>query len=174
MNAPTMSLYDIGMEALQIEDLLTESEGELTPELENRWNQLLTAGKDKIESAAKVVRSLEANAQACKDEAKRLAERAAGISANADRLKERIKIAVDLAFSGKVKTPLFSVWCQTSANTLQFDLTPDTDIAEFAAKYPQFTRVNIELNKLQLKDADELPECIAVTEREGTRFLRIK
>ena len=178
MNAPKLSLYDIGVEALQIEDLLIAGEGELTPELEERWNALLTGGKDKINAAACVVKSLEANAEACKLEAQRLTQRAQAFASDADRLKDRIKVAVDLAFNGKVKTDLFTVWCQTSAATTAYELLPGVSIFNFRREYPEYSRVTVELDKAALKEAQKhgepLPTQIVATEREGTRFVRIK
>ena len=55
-----MQLYDIAPEGLVVSDLLTESEGELSPELEERLDNLLRAGKDKLEAAERVCRNLQA------------------------------------------------------------------------------------------------------------------
>ena len=72
----SLSLYEIGVEGMWITDLLTENEGELTPELETRINELLTEGPQRLEAAAMVVRGMEASAEACENEVKRLALRA--------------------------------------------------------------------------------------------------
>jgi len=72
-----MKLYDIPLEANEIEAQLYDNVGELTPELEGRIRAFLCQGKDKIESAAIVVNSLEEDAEICQAEAKRLIERAA-------------------------------------------------------------------------------------------------
>lgn len=117
-----MNLYDISLEGLQIADLLIENEGELTPELEARLDELMIAGPERIEAAAMVVRHLEADMLACSQEAQRLAERAASFSRNVASLKRRMTFAVDAAFSGKVKTARFSIWTQKSADTVAFDL----------------------------------------------------
>jgi len=54
-----MKLYEIPLEANEIEAQLYDNVGELTPELEGRIRAFLCQGKDKIESAAIVVNSLE-------------------------------------------------------------------------------------------------------------------
>lgn len=173
-----MKLYEIPMEFAELEMALIEAQGELTPELEARFDAFLRGGKDKIEAGAMVVRSLELEAAQCQAEVKRLDERAASHTNNANRLKALVLRAVDSAFSGKVKTPLFTVWGQTSAPTVNFDLTPDADLVEMEKACPDFVRVKRELVKDALKQArkegKELPDSVIVTELPGTRFLRIK
>ena len=67
-----MKLYDIPLEANEIEEKLHENIGELTPELEQRILAFLAQGKDKIESAAIVVNSLEEDAEICQDPAAKI------------------------------------------------------------------------------------------------------
>src|SRR5579863_4580877 len=98
-----MRLYDIPVEAEEIERLLTESEGELTPEIEEKIKAFVEGGKEKLEHAACVVKSLTAQAQACKEEADRLSNRRKAIEANIDRLKGLMLVAVDAGFNGKLK-----------------------------------------------------------------------
>src|SRR5690242_1192889 len=124
-----MKLYDIPMEFAGIDLALVESGGELTPELEAKFDDFLRAGKDKIEAAAMVVRGLELEADACVAEGKRLAERAASLENNSDRLKKLILRALDAAFDGKIKTSLFTIWGQTSATVTNFDLAPMVELA---------------------------------------------
>lgn len=170
-----MKLYDIPIEFAELESVLTESDGELTPEMEKRFDDFLRAGKDKLEAGAMVVRGFEIEADACMAEAKRLAERAGALERNSGRLKKLILFALDSAFSGKVKTPLFTIWGQTSAPTWSIDLTPGADLATFPE---QFVRVKRELAKDAIKGAlskgEAIPDDIIVTELPGTRFLRIK
>lgn len=173
-----MKLYDIPFEAAQIEQQLIESEGELTPELEKQIDEFLRAGKDKIEAAAMVVRTLEMESDACKSEAKRLQDRCNSLGRNADRLKSLILGALDSAFSGKVKTPLFTIWGQTSAPSISIEFTPDCETEEFAKSYPWAVKQTIELRKRELieaiKSGKEVPSGVMYSEAPGTRFLRIK
>ena len=174
-----MKLYDIPLEANEIEEKLHENIGELTPELEQRILAFLAQGKDKIESAAIVVNSLEEDAEICQAEAKRLIERAAQLNQQADKLRSMILCAVDLGFGGKVKTPRFSIWGQNAAPVTQFELKAGADIYALLAKAPQFLRAHDpELDKVTLKEAvkagEEIPSEIAVVQLDGKRFLRIK
>lgn len=174
-----MKLYDLPTEANAIEEALFENLGELTPELEQRIGAFLAGGKDKIESAAIVIGSLEEDASICQQEAKRLIERAAQLNQNADRLRGMVLCAVDLAFGGKVKTARYSIWGQTSGAVTQFELQAGADIYLLLSKRPDLVRApDPELNKTALKETvkagGELPEEIAVRTIPGTRFLRIK
>jgi hypothetical protein len=174
-----MKLYDLPAIADDIEAELLESCGELTPELEQRIAAFVAEGKGKIEAAAIVVKSLEANAEVCKTEAKRLSERGAGLEKSAERLKALILFAVDNGFGGRVRTELYTVWAQSSAATISFELKPDADIYLLSAQEPWCVRMrDPELDRVALKEAvkggRELPYCVTATENPGTRYLRIK
>lgn len=170
-----MKLYEVPAEFALLEQALIENDGELTPELEKTLDDFLRSGKDKIEGGAMVMRGLEIEAEACKTEAKRLAERATALDNNADRLKKLVLYALDGAFGGKIKTALFTIWGQTSAPTVNLDLEPG---AELNCLPEKFVRVKYELAKDVVKDAlkkgEEIPAEIIVTEMPGTRFLRVK
>ena len=174
-----MKLYDIPVEANAIEEQLFENIGELTPELEQRIKDFLAQGKDKLEAAAVVIYSLEEDASICQSEAKRLIERAAQLNQSVDRLRGMVLCAVDLGFGGKVKTPKFTIWGQTSAPVTQFELKAGADIYQIMAAHPELIRApDPELNKSALKETVKaggaIPAEIAVVKLEGTRFLRIK
>lgn len=174
-----MKLYEIPIEAMEIEQELAENYGELTPEIESRIAAFLGDGKDKIESAAMVVKSLESDAEVCQLEAKRLMERASGLNKAIDRLKGLVLVAVDSGFGGKLKTAKFTIWGQTSAPTTAFELRPGADIYELMISEPWCIRNrDPELDKIALRDAKKsgkaLPPDITTLENDGTRFLRIK
>jgi hypothetical protein len=176
-----LSLYEVSVEGLQIFDLLEEAQGELTPELEARLDALLVDGPAAIERAAMVVRTLEQNATACETEAQRLRDRAKDFDNQVDRLKHRMTACLDTAFSGKVKTPLFTVYTQKSADRVVADLIPGVTPEMLHKERPDLVRVKMELDRektVQLyKDPEtrkDLPELILFELREGTRNVRIK
>jgi len=170
-----MKLYEIPTEFAILESALIENAGELTPELEKQLDEFLRAGKDKIEGGAMVMRGLEMEAKACKEEAKRLSERAASLENNVERLKKLILYALDGAFGGKVKTALFTIWAQTSAPVANLDVAPGVDLKELPAS---FVRVSYALAKDAVKEAikrgEKIPDEIIVSEVPGTRFLRVR
>jgi hypothetical protein len=180
-NAPSnkLTLYDISLEGMLIADILTENEGELTPELEARLDDLMRAAPDRIEAAAMVLRQFETNAAICKHEIERLNERKASFENQADKLKERIRLAVDAAFNGKVKTPRFTIWTQKAADSVAFDLAEEFTLEMLQQDHPALVKTELKLDKAAIKaiyerQPDILPEAIFVDEKEGSRYLRVK
>lgn len=173
-----MHLYEIAMEGKLLEEILTDSEGELTPETEERFDRLLREGPDKIEAAAVVVMGLETDAEICEREAKRLRERAQSLKSQAERLRRLMTVALDSAFQGKLRTPKFTVWTQSSPPFTGFDLAPDADIEAVRNESPEIVRAEFSLDKKKLLEmyrrGEVLPASIAVTENSGTRFCRIR
>lgn len=169
-----MKLYDIAQEGLEIQDLLTESRGELTPELEQRMDALLRAGKDKMEAAAKVSRMLEADAKACAEEAKRLSDRSASLTKQAKSLKTRMALALQAAFGGKIKTAIFTIWCQTSADRKRVMVAPGVDLKQLQARRPDLVRTEFVLDEVAVMTAADLPGELAVENVPGTLFCRIR
>jgi hypothetical protein len=171
-----MKLYELPMEYAVLDSALVENAGELTPELEKRLDDFLRSGKDKIEAGVMVMRGLEMEVKACKEEAKRLTERAASIENNAERLKALILYALDGAFGGKVRTGLFTIWGQTSAAQIAVEVAPSVDLARLPEAY---VRVHRELAKDAIKEAVKRGEDVSgwgitATDVPGTRFLRVR
>jgi hypothetical protein len=173
-----MKLYDIAVEGLELERILEETGGDLTPETEARFDELLKSGPDKINSACCVIKNLTANASALKDEEKRLADRRKSLERQVDSLKGRILIAVDCAFSGKVKTPMFTVWGQDAAGTVSIALAADVDAAELAKVNPTLMQTSYSINNAAVKDhkklTGEYPAEFSVEETPGKRFLQVR
>lgn len=176
------TLYDLSHEGFLIFDMLSDNLGELTPELEARLDKLMLEGPERIEAAAMVVRSLETNAKACEEESDRLRERAKSFEAQADRLKKRMTACLDVAFNGKVKTALFSIWTQKSPDRTVADLVPGIT-AEMLLKdgYPELVRVKYELDREKCVERykddfqrSQLPDLILFEEKEGSRYVRIR
>ena len=173
-----MNLYDVALVGQQIQDFLEKSEGELSPEAEAIFDKLLSEGPERLEAAAMVVKQLDAYQAECKAEEARLAERRKAFEANANKLKERMRWALDAAFSGKVKTAKFTLWTQKAPDTVAVELkegmTPELLFHEF----PELVRVKYELDKIAVMDArhsgEYLPSYIFVEEKPGSRYIRIK
>jgi hypothetical protein len=172
-----MNLYEIAVEGLELERILEETGGELTPELEQRFDSLLQ-GKDKIDAALCVRRRLELEAGVCRQESERLRARAASLEGQKETLTRRVLIAIDCAFGGKLKTARFSAWGQNCAPVKEYRMTADADFAVFCDQYPQFSRVSRDLNKAALaahiKDGGKLPPEIEVDEFPGKRILQVR
>jgi hypothetical protein len=172
-----MNLYETTIEGLEIQRLLEDSGGELDEALEARFDALLSGGKEIITAALCVRRNLMADAEACRIEAQRLWERQKGLEKQVASLEARVLGAVIAAFGGKLKTPLFSVWTQTSPATRSYALAPDVDMVKLAETRPDIVRTTRELSKSSLNDlvkAGELPPEIVSEEIPGHPYLRVK
>jgi hypothetical protein len=170
-----VKLYEIPSEFAAIDMALAESDGELSPELEQQFDAFVRASKEKMEAGAMVMRGLQLDADACRLEAKRLLDRAASLEKNVGRLKGLLLVALDSAFRGKLKCQLLTIWGQTSAPVTNFDLAPGVELTDLPDSFVRVTRA---LAKDALKEAfrrgEKLPEEIMVSEVPGTRFLRVK
>ncbi len=173
-----MKLFEIGAEAIAIQDALYESIGELTPEIQQRIDTLLSEGADNMVAAAWIVTQLEADAELCKAEAARLKERAATIERNSESLKARMVFAVDSAFNGKLKTATRTIWAQNAAATLTIELAPDADLTKLELTDSEFVKKTLALNTTAIRNrfsaGDPIPSAITVKENPPTRYLRIK
>ena len=173
-----MDLYEVTVEGQEITRILEEMEGELTPELEQRLDALLAEGKRSVEAALFVRRNLESHADECREESRRLLERARSFEGQKDKLSQRILWALDGAFNGKLKTAQFTAWGQTSAEGNEYSLAPDVDIVEFHKSNPDLVRLRAELNKSALgevvRDGGIVPREVIVEKLPGKRGLRVR
>lgn len=113
-----MKLYEITDALLQVEDLLEAGE-----DVQDTIDALQLSMEDKIEGLVKVIRNFEASAEAKKNEAKRLKEQAEKDQANADRLKDWIKLNLIRLGKKKVETDLFKVTVTKPREKVEVDET---------------------------------------------------
>lgn len=172
------TLYSLALDGIEIEQLLFDSVGEITPDIQQKMDALLESGPPMMEAAAAVVRQLQLSAQIAEDESDRLRTRAKEFEAQAAKLKERMTLALDKSFSGKIKTPKWSIWTQKSADRIVADLVPGVTAEMLHQERPDLVRVKMELDRekavSELKNGNPLPELILFEEKEGTRYVRIK
>lgn len=171
------TLYGTMEESFKIYDLLVEAEGELTPELEARLDEMLKGGKEALDSAASVCRKLKADAQACSEEAARFAKRKASFESNLEKLKERMLLVVDNTFDGKVKTAKNTIWGQFSATSYDIHLEPDVDLNDVEKADPTMVVVAKSLAtsviRERVKAGEVIPVGIEVLESKK-RFLQMR
>lgn len=175
------TLYDLSREGLEIFDMLEDNLGELTPELEARLDKLMLEGPERLEAAAMVVRTLEHNAAACEAEADRLHQRAKALAGQTERLKKRMTLCLDQAFNGKVKTSLFTISTQKTADRTVAELVPGVTPEMLHEERPDLVRVKMELDRVRCVELfknpetrKQLPELLLFEEREGVRHVRIR
>ena len=99
-----MNLYELSDSYQQIQAMIEDGEEGLEDTLES----LEDAIEDKAIGYAKVMRNLEGQANAIKEEEKRLSERRKALENNVKRMKESLQDAMLLNGKRKIKTDLFS------------------------------------------------------------------
>lgn len=170
-----MKLYQIPLEAQGIEAALEAAEGELSPRLEAQIQEFLAAGAEKIEAAACVLKSLQAQAEACAEEESRLQARRLGLKRNAAHLRQLMLQAVE-ALGGKVKTPLFTIWTQQATEKVEIGFVDGFSAWDFlgtsllkSQEAPLDREEVMKRHKLGI-----LHPGVFVTTSPGAKFLRVK
>jgi hypothetical protein len=176
-----LSITDITVAATAIQDALFEAVGEITPEIEQALDDLLSLGSESLDAGAWVVRKLTGEAETCKAEAGRYKARADALERNCEALKGRMLLAVDTAFSGKLKTERNTIYGQTAGDVTKIELAPEADETSLDRIWQTdsaLVRRSLELNKTEIKHRFEagepLPPTIAVEVVPGKRSLRIR
>ncbi|MDX1466099.1 MAG: siphovirus Gp157 family protein [Halomonas sp.] len=103
------SLYALTTEFQQLADMDAGNDADFAAALADTLDAQSDQLEDKIEATIIVSRQLEADAEACEAEAKRLAERAKAFRRNADACKERVLWAMKATGRDKIKRQLFTV-----------------------------------------------------------------
>lgn len=173
------ALFEINTQAARLAELLEDAE-EITPEAEATMAEIMIEGPEQIEAAVTLIHELESKEDANKYEARRYAERAASFAKQCDSIKTQLKIAIDKAFGGKLKTPKVTVWNQTT-KTESVELREDATLSAMQVSFPSLVVECLSLDKVAVKDAlktgkillTALDDFIKVTNNES-RSVRIK
>lgn len=165
-----LSLYAIDAELQELENELLANGGELSPEIEERYDDLLEMRPEKVKGYIAVIRSLEATATGIAEERKRLqdAERAAQNAAR--RLKDRLAYQMEQRGETEHVTPIGKVRLQ-SASRRPVDLLVDVEDLPEA-----WRKVTIAPDKTAIEKAlkDEDPEAMKVAAfGPASKFVRI-
>lgn len=121
----------------------------------------------KADGYAKVMKALDADAKAIREEEKRLASRRQGIERNIDRMKTALESSMRATGKTKFKTTLFSFGIQKNPPSLKIDL-PDRVPEEFLI--PQEPKVDTASIKKELKEGVVYDWC----HLEQSESLRIR
>jgi hypothetical protein len=173
------ALFEINTQAARLAELLEDAE-EITPEAEATMAEIMIEGPEQIEAAVTLVHELEAKTDANKYEARRYSERATAFAKQVDSIKAQLKVAIDKAFGGKLKTDKVTVWNQTT-KTESVELREDATLSALQVNFPSLVVERLSLDKVAVKDALKtgkiqalaLTDYIEVTHNES-RSVRIK
>jgi len=163
-----LKLYELSHEYQAIEDkLATVDNAEDAQSVTTMLDGVTSAIEDKLLAIARVVKNLDAEADAIKAEEKRLAERRGAIENNVRRLKDYAQEHMEQSGIDHAKDDLFTVALQNSPPSVQVD--NESAIPEDYWRHPAPS-----VDKRALLDALKSGEDIPGVSLRQSRSLRIR
>ena len=128
-----MKLYELSNSYIQLLEIAEDLDATT---LEDTLSSINEAFEDKVENTAKVIRQLEAQAEAIRFEARRLDNRARAMEKNAKRLKEYLQEELERTGKTKVKGNLFTIGVQNNPPSVRLveDFNDGRYLIELAPK----------------------------------------
>lgn len=158
-----MRLFDLTVDYRRLVDLAEECDEDFTEALDAIEGDL----DDKVENTAAVVRELEAQSKAVKDEADRMAARAKSLANRAKGVKAWLQQCMDAAGKPKCKGPRFTVSVKDGPEGVVID--DETAVPD------DFTKVVRQIDKAAVKRVwSEDGECVPGTHIARKRVLSIR
>lgn len=130
----TETLYQLTDELLALDDLLEDTEGEVTPEIEQWLEEYGLKSRTKVDNMCRYEAELRARAAAKKAEAKRLSDRARKEDADADRVKRLFELAMHRLGTRRLEGDHFTVAVQKNGGKRAFQ------VAQSAEQLPEAYR----------------------------------
>jgi len=164
-----MTLYQLTQEFETLLEIMEDPDVDPVT-LEDTFEALGGEIEAKAEGYGKVIRQLEYNAGALKDEIDRLTKRKKAIDGNIDRMKKTIQAAMELIDKPKIDTELFTFRIQKNPASVVMDVNYIEDVPEeyLIAQDPKIDRKKIMADIKAGKDLD------GIAHLEQGSSLRIK
>lgn len=124
-----MRLYEITGDILALQEML-ESEVDDVTIITDTLEGVQGEYEFKLESYCKVIKNLEADAEALKNEAKRLTDRRKVLENNIDRLKKAMFDSMKATNTPKVKGQLFTVSIQKNGGKVPVIMADNVDLSK--------------------------------------------
>jgi len=160
-----MKLYELTETYNNILNLLEDDDAEVEG-LEKALEQLEEDINVKAESIAKLVKNIESDINSIKEEEKRLRSKKSTLQNKVKSLKDYLYGQLKATGNKKIKTPLFSVWYQNNAPSLE--IIDQESIPEEFIKYEKKIQSRNILDAL--KEGEEIPGA----DLKQTESLRIR
>ncbi len=145
------TLLQIADEHLAFAALIEEADSELTPEIESAldtWFSEIGAEKQqKVDNYCALVRTMELRAACRKEEMERLARRVQVDTNNAKRLKDRLKLFMELTGERKIETDRYSVRVQNNGGKVPMEISVQPDRLP-----PECQRMKIEADTDKIRE----------------------
>lgn len=155
-----MNLYELSTNYLQIQEMIMEgAEG-----LEDTLESLNDAIEEKAVGYAKIIKNIEGQVLAIKEEEKRLAERRRSLESNIKRLKENLELSMLDTGKKKIKTNLFTFNIQKnppSVKILDEEAIPSDYLVKQKPKIDKKAIINdmkngVEVEGVEIKQGESL------------------
>lgn len=160
-----MNLYEITQQQQELNNLLEESYGELTPELEQALELNLDNFSAKAEGYVKAIKNYKAESDAIAEEIKRLQEKKKVCENAVNRMKTALSTSMYIFGMNKVQAGLFKISLTTSKAV---NIIDENAIPEY------YKRVKYEVSKTDIKKAIESGETIEGAEIVENKSVTIR
>jgi predicted nuclease with TOPRIM domain len=158
-----MKLYELTDNYMQLIELADQLDEET---FRNTLESIQDSIEDKVENTAKVIKSIEADVLAIKEEEKRLKERRQALEKKIDNIKDYLKEQLEKAGIDKVKRATFTVSIQN--NPPKAEIVDEKSLPlEFMI--PQPAKVDKRAILEKLKSGEHVPGAALVQEK-GVRI----
>lgn len=159
-----MKLYELNEAFQNIQALIEDGEEGLEDTLES----INLAIEDKLENIAKVIKNLEAEAKAFREEEKRLADRRRSIENNIKRLKGYAEEALKVTGNRKLKAGLFTFSIQKNPPSIIVEDEKLIPKRFFVEQEPKLDKRKL-INELKERNIEEMPG-VRLVQGEGLRI----
>lgn len=161
-------LYELSKELAVINDELITADGEITPELETRLDQVNLALTEKATGIRKWFSMIETDGDALDTEIKRLQRIKKQNENLQDRLKAYVKKNMEIADKKKLDTPIGTFTICKSPDSMEIvvpELIPDT----FKDVVPEHKEINNTRIKKAFSEGYDVPGAKLITDRSHLR-----
>lgn len=159
-----MNLYEITQEQIELNNLLEENYGEITPEIE----QALSLNRDnfisKAENYIKAIKNYKSYIDSVSDEIKKLQDKKKVAENAIDKMSEALKNAMNIFDTKKVKVGIFnlSINKTNSVNIINENIVPE----KFKTYKPSISKTDI---KEAIKNGETV-DGVEIVENENIRI----
>lgn len=165
-----MRLYDMPVAFNQIEELIMEAGGELTPELETMLDQFQGELANKVDAICALIRQFSLDSTGAKCEVDRLRSLSSVRSRAAERLESYLQTNLGLLGYKRYETPRFCVSVCRNGGRPAIRWTGGDNIPEQYRKVETKTTFDSERAYQDWKEGKELPPGVEIHQGEHLRI----
>lgn len=160
-----MNLYELTQEQLRINNLLEESYGEITPEIESAMELNQENFSVKADGYIKAITNYKADQEAISEEIKRLQDKKRVCENAINRMKTVLCESMDIFGMPKFQTGIFKVALSKSesVNIINESLIPD-----------EYKKIKYDISKTEIKNAIKNGELVDGAEIVENKFITIR